>query len=573
MPDADTTRATDSRSSEGASSLRRFGRALRITGSVDPTRERTASLNQMLLGAVVLARSILVVIGSFPGDVSLLFVGVVIVFILTGATLIIPWNRIPLGWMALVPTLDIVAILIMWQSSPESSFGLLWIFPTTWLAGGFGLIGMYGVMIGVSGVFCVSVLLDPRQTVTYTTFLLPLVIVALAATSYLTARRTSAQRTLLARQAQLLRQVLERTRRQEQEVTEVLDAVDFGVIRIGHDGTIAVTNEAHGRLQQAILEAETDADSSATAYRDDGVTALPRDELPVERALRGEAFDGQVVWFGDPAGDRRALSVTARRVRDTSGRDAGAVVISRDVTSEATALRVRDDLVASVSHELRTPLTSILGYLDLAIDDPAVPESSRKNLEIAERNAERLLGIVADILAASSSSPSSIELSMSLADIDVADVARAAIESLVPRAAERAVTIDGSGLEPAHAYADPQRLRQVIDNLIANGIKYNRDGGTVAVGTTTDGRSTWILVRDTGVGISEVDRARLFQRYYRGNAVRGSGMHGTGLGLAISRDIVRAHGGEIALRSSPGVGSTFIVKLPAHQPAQEGADL
>ena len=187
-------------------------------------------------------------------------------------------------------------------------------------------------------------------------------------------------------------------------MTEVLDAVDFGVIRIASDGQVAVTNEAHGRLQQAIRSDEDDRATDVPAFRDDGVTRLPHDELPLERALRGEAFDGQVVWFGSEPGPRQALSITARRLTDSSGEDAGAVVVSRDVTTELNALRARDELVASVSHELRTPLTSILGYLDLAIEDPDLPEHLRSNLDIAERNAERLLGIIADILAASSSS-------------------------------------------------------------------------------------------------------------------------------------------------------------------------
>jgi signal transduction histidine kinase len=167
---------------------------------------------------------------------------------------------------------------------------------------------------------------------------------------------------------------------------------------------------------------------------------------------------------------------------------------------------------------------------------------------------------VAEILAASSSSPSAVEASLAPQRLDAQDLARAAAEAALPRAATRAITIDTTGLELAPVWADPLRLRQVIDNLVSNAIDYNRDGGTVFVGTTTDGTSSWILVRDTGIGISESDRSRLFHRYYKAGAARRAG---TGLGLAIARDIVRAHGGEIALRSTPGAGSTFIVKLPA----------
>jgi signal transduction histidine kinase len=533
----------------------------------DRTRARAATLNQLLLGSVVFVLGILIAVGPFTGDVVMFFTGVVIIFVLTGATLVIPWNRVAFGWVAVVPAIDIVAITLMQLAAPGSALGLLWIFPTTWLAAGFGLLGLFAVIVAVAGIVSVLAALNEQQ-VTYATVLLPLVLIAVATTSHLAARRSDAQRTLLAKQAQLLRRVLERTRRQEQEVTEVLDAVDFGVIRITPDGQVAVTNDAHGRLQQAIRSDIDGADDESTeredipAFRDDGSTPLPHDELPVERALRGEAFDGQVVWFGIEPGPRQALSITARRLTDSAGQDVGAVVVSRDVTSELNALRARDELVASVSHELRTPLTSILGYLDLAIEDPDLPDHLRANLDVAERNAERLLGIIGDILAASSSS-TSVEASLTPLSVDAREIVRASAEALAPRASSRAITIDTGGLEEAFVWADPLRLRQVIDNLLSNAITYNRDGGTVFLGTTSDGASSWILVRDTGAGMTEDERARLFQRFYKAGPARRSG---TGLGLAISRDIVRAHGGELGLHSSPGVGSTFIVKLPATEP-------
>jgi signal transduction histidine kinase len=530
---------------------------------LDQTRGRTATLNQLLLGSVVFVLAVLIGLGPFVGDTRLFFVGVVIVFVLAGATLVVPWNRISLGWVAVVPAIDIIAIALMQLAAPGSALGLLWIFPMTWLASGFGVLGLYAVLVAIAGIVALLTALS-TQSVSYDTLLLPLVLVAIAATSYLNARRSDAQRMLLAKQALLLTRVLERTRRQEQEVTEVLDAVDFGVIRIAADGQVSVTNDAHGRLRPASGAGDAPEEP---VFRDDGMTPLPGDELPLSRALRGEAFDSQVLWFGEEPGPRQALSVTARRLRDSSGEDSGAVVVSRDVTAELTALRARDDLVASVSHELRTPLTAILGYLDLAIEDPGIPDHVRANLDIAERNAERLLRIVADILAASSSS-SSTETSIEPQDIDAAEVVRAAAESLAPRADARAITIDTAGLEAARVSADPMRLRQVIDNLLSNAITYNRDGGTIFLGTTSDGTSSWILVRDTGMGISDADRSRLFQRFYKAGGPRRAG---TGLGLSISRDIVRAHGGDIGLHSSPGVGSTFIVKLPVASASAESA--
>ncbi len=528
-------------------------------GYADSTRGRTAVLNQLLLGSVVLALTIFVAMGSFAGDISGFFAGVVVIFVLSGATLVIPWDRLAYNWIAAVPILDIVAITAMRIAAPDSGVGILVIFPIVWLAAAFGVWGLIVSVAAAIGVVGGLSLRFPAG-LTYVSLLFPLVLIALAVISYLSSRRSNAQRTLLGKQAQLLQRVLERTRRQEQEVTEALDAVDFGVIRIAPGGQIAVTNDAHGRLQQAVRS--DDGRENAPAFRDDGTTPLPADELPLERALRGEAFDDQVVWFGAAADNRTALSISSRRITDSAGRDQGAVIVSRDVTAELAALHARDELVASVSHELRTPLTSILGYIDLAIEDPGISEPVRANLDVAERNAERLLGIIADILAASSSA-SSYETTFERELVSAHEIVRGAAEALTVRAASRTISIDTDGLEAATVWADPARVRQVIDNLLSNAITYNREGGTVFLGTTTDGSSSWIVVRDTGPGMSEVERARLFQRFYKAGPSRRSG---TGLGLAISRDIVRAHGGELGLHSSPGVGSTFTVKLPARAP-------
>jgi signal transduction histidine kinase len=529
---------------------------------VDRTRDRTATLNQLLLTAVVLVTCSLMAVAPLPGDAVRFFLGVVMVVIVTGATLVVPWNALPSGWVAVVPALDIVAIAVMQLAVPDSRLGLLWIFPVMWLASGFGVPGLCAVVAAIAGISGILSIISARE-VTDRTLLLPLVLFAVAITAHLTARRSDAQRTLLARQSQLLRSVLARSRRQEQVVTEVLDAVDFGIVRIDPDGRTAVTNDAHGRLQQGLEPHDT---SEVPVFRDDGTSPLPPEDLPLERARRGESFDDEVVWFGVEPGVRRALTVTARRLTDPDGADAGAVVVSRDITAELEARRARDELVASVSHELRTPLTSILGYLDLAIEDPDTPDAVRANLDIAERNAERLLQIVADVLAASRSSASAFGASLAPAALDASEIVHAAATDAATRAAARAITIDTSGLEPARVWADALRLRQVVDNLVSNAITYNRDGGAIHVGTTSDGNWSWILVRDTGIGISEADRARVFHRYYKAGAERRAG---TGLGLAITRDIVRAHGGEIGLHSSPGVGSTFIVKLPATPP--EGA--
>jgi signal transduction histidine kinase len=530
----------------------------------DRTRGRSPALTQLLLGALVLVVAIAVLATDLVESMLVFFIGVTGVFVLTGLALIVPWGRMSSWWLIGIPLADIVAVGVMRGAAPALGTGLLFIFPVMWLATGFGMIGLISGVTTATVTYWITVAIGPPNPAILSTILLPVVLVAVGLTSFIAARRAAAQRMLLDKQAALLRQSAERARRQELIVTEVLDAVDFGIIRIDETGAITVTNDAHARLQQVLADVE--GEDRPEAYRVDRTTPLPRDELPLERARRGAVFQDERVWFGAPGGPQRALSFTARRLLDADGRDNGAVVVSRDVTVEMLAARARDEVISSVSHELRTPLTSILGYIELAIDDPATPPRIRSNLQIADRNAEQLLELVSDVLTASAAADDRVELVMQPEIVEVSGVIRSAVESLVLRAGERGVTIDTTRLRPAHAYVDPRRLAQVIDNLLSNAVKYNREGGRVSLQSATTGRWTAIVVEDTGVGMTQEDTDALFQRYYRGVAVRSSLVSGTGLGLAISRDIVRGHGGDIRVSSVLGVGSTFTVTLPSTKP-------
>lgn len=523
-------------------------------------RGRTAVLNQLILCALVLVVATVGIFSHSLRNESLFLVGVVLVFAVGAATLAVPWARFPRWLVYVLPLADIAAIAVMRVAEPMSGLGLVWVFPAMWLAT-LGTIGYVVQFVVITATYAVIVVTAGTTVWGYTTFLLPVAVLAVATTTFISSRRQRAQAHLLDKQAALLSGALQRAQRQEELVIDVLDAVDFGVLRIAPDGTVSVVNEALGRFQNTIPGFGARSREIENAYRADGVTPLPRAERPLFRALEGEVFENQVVWFGHPDERRHAMSITVRRMHDAEGADAGAVLIARDVTPEMTALRARDRLVASVSHELRTPLTSVLGYLDLAMDTLDDPEQARRSLEIAARNGERLLEIVADILAASSSSRLSVDMTISPEPVDVAELVAATAEAWRPRAAERALTIDTAGIEPAGAFADPLRLRQVLDNLVSNAVKYNRDGGAIFLGCTTDGSSTWILVRDTGTGIAEADLERLFERYFRAR----TDVEGTGLGLSISRDIIRAHGGDITVRTSRGLGSTFMVQLPVDE--------
>ncbi|PZU33305.1 MAG: two-component sensor histidine kinase [Microbacterium sp.] len=527
-------------------------------------RDRVAAGNQLLLcGIVVVLFTGGLALGSLtrPG---LFAIGALVIAIGAIVALSVPWSQVPPGWVALVPVVDIAAITVLRVAEPTSGVGLLWAFPAMWLAS----LGRWGLVTGcalIPTLYWVVVALTPSASFSFSTLLLPIVIVAISSAGYSSAQRFAAQRELLDAQAARLAFARAAAVRQEQLVSEVLDTVDFGVVRLSVGGDIVYENDAVGRFSSAIPGLHA-ASARTDLLLEDGVTPLDPSDHPLARVRRGDTIEDEVVWSRDAEGRLSALSFASRRLIDHRGEDSGAVIVARDVTAEREALRARDDLVASVSHELRTPLTSVLGYLELALDED-LPDRARRHVDTALSSGERLLAIVADILSASRSSRHSVESSVHPREIDVAEVVRASALALKPLAEERVIKVTVAADERVTAFADASRIRQVIDNLLGNAIKFNRDGGAVELAVRADGGTSVIEVRDTGVGIAEADRARVFERFFRAS----EDVAGNGLGLAISAEIVKAHGGRLSVDSTPGYGSTFTVELPSREPEESGA--
>jgi len=302
------------------------------------------------------------------------------------------------------------------------------------------------------------------------------------------------------------------------------------------------------------------------AYQPDRITPYPQDTRPFARALRGQPFDNLTFWVGEPGSRQVAYSVTSRRLQTPAGDDDGGVLVMRDVTAELEAISARDSLIGSVSHELRTPLTSILGYLELAMDDPELDEETRHMIEVSYRNAERLVALVTDLLLAASEASST--LPVTLESCDVTEIVEQAIDGQLPAASEREIVMDVALIPNLVAPADPLRMRQVIDNLLSNAIKYNRPGGKIKVRMRRREREVSISITDTGLGIAPADLAQLFDRFFRTESAKSSKTVGTGLGLGITRDIIRQHGGELTVTSELGTGSTFTITFPTELPVE-----
>jgi signal transduction histidine kinase len=220
--------------------------------------------------------------------------------------------------------------------------------------------------------------------------------------------------------------------------------------------------------------------------------------------------------------------------------------------------RLKSDLVNTVSHELRTPLSGVLGFTKLLLTRDFDPETRRHYLGIVDAQARRLSDLLDDFLDVRRIEEGRFERAKELVDMATLLREEAQLYSQQSPKHELALDIDGA---PLGVMGNPDRLRQVIGNLISNAIKYSPSGGVVAVHAAPENGHILVEVRDEGMGIPRSQQGQIFTKFFRGDAAA-SGITGTGLGLAVSRDIVESHGGRIGFRSAEGQGTTFFVELP-----------
>jgi signal transduction histidine kinase len=220
--------------------------------------------------------------------------------------------------------------------------------------------------------------------------------------------------------------------------------------------------------------------------------------------------------------------------------------------------RMKDEFVALISHDLRTPLTSIMGYVELALEEE-LGADTRSFLEVVSRSSQRLLRLVDDLLFVARLQSGRLELVRTR--LDLKEVAAQAAEEARGRADAKdlELVVDANGSVPVEA--DRGRVFQLLDNLISNAIKFTPDGGSVEI--RVHGADAAVLeVCDTGIGFTEAEAARVFERFYRTERAVERQVPGTGLGLFIAHAIADAHGGRISAHPRDGGGAVFRVELP-----------
>jgi signal transduction histidine kinase len=233
--------------------------------------------------------------------------------------------------------------------------------------------------------------------------------------------------------------------------------------------------------------------------------------------------------------------------------------------------RLKDEFIALVSHELRTPLTSIGGYLELILEEEVgeLTTQQRRFIEVIERNAQRLLRLVGDLLLVAQIEASGLGLERSV--VDLAKLAAEAVETARPRADKKGIDLSLVCEEEPALACDPARLAQALDNLISNAVKFTPEGGHVEVRVSCRQGRAAIEVEDSGIGISPAERDAIFAPFFRASNAVEREIQGTGLGLVITKAIVLAHRGEIHVESEEGIGTTVRVELPLEHKDGNGA--
>jgi two-component system phosphate regulon sensor histidine kinase PhoR len=344
-----------------------------------------------------------------------------------------------------------------------------------------------------------------------------------------------------------------------QQLRAVLSSMVEGVVALDSEQRVLFANQRAGQL----LGFPTPA--AVGRHLGELVRQRALQEL-VQRALSDRDFHRQELGWHGPG--PRSLAVQVGRLPGTPPR--GIVLVFHDTSDLRRLERLRQEFVANVSHELKTPLSVITACVETLIDGAVEDEENRgRFLQRIAEQAGRLHNLILDLLSLARIESETEAFVMQAVSLEkaaaaclerhrtLADGKNQVLEAHPPPASEM------GQVPPIEAWADDEAVRQVLDNLVDNALKYTPAGGTVRVRWGRDSDQVFLQVEDSGIGIPEGELPRIFERFYRVDKARSRELGGTGLGLSIVKHLAQAMQGSVSARSKVGEGSTFTVRLPA----------
>ena len=356
------------------------------------------------------------------------------------------------------------------------------------------------------------------------------------------------------RSADQLQERITEIARDRARTEAILSAMDDGVMAVDHRGTVVLANQA--------LRATHDLSEPVGRHYLEVVRQREVSALVEEVLGTGDRRVSEVVMLRGG----RAYAVTGVRFPGPEGQPHGAVLTFHDVTERHRVERLRRDFVANASHELRTPLTSVRGFVE-ALEDGAMEESStaRRFLAKIRTHADRMAALVSDLLELSRLE--SGERPPRYEALRPADAVEEVVASLAEQARARQIVLSTDIADAPDVVSDGDRLRQILENLLENAVKYTPPGGHVAVSAKAGADGSVVFeVADDGPGIPPEHLPRIFERFYRVDKARSREMGGTGLGLSIVKHLAEGMGATVSVVSEPGRGTRFSVRVPFRPP-------
>lgn len=549
--------------------------------------------------AVLVAAVLMWTVPGIPvTDLGFAIGGLAIIAAVTVFAAVLSARGVHEGWVVMmIPMIDILALGAIRTSTggPASLFSSFVLLPVIWIAAAPGRrqVVIVGVLSSIA-LIMPNIIDQPDNAADWLRGVIgPLVFATVGAivnelSRQQRLRTTQAEAHVVERTAALAANeaILEQLRASEQQYRSLSDSFtslwnsitgqaviatdDCGVITAWNPGAVRLLGmEVPDALASVRVDRFFPSHTLAQFVTEDGGRA---DEglHPGLRALFDDADAGLPVDshldVARVGGSTVPARVTVTPYQDADGSRRGYLLVITDETRAVEVARMKDEFVGMISHELRTPLSAIIGFLDLLQNDPAQPLTAEQ-LEfvgIIERNAQRLLNLVGDLLFTAQVESGRFPLERS--EADVVDLVRSAVVSAGPHAQREGIDLVADVPEaPVRVLLDAGRIGQAIDNLLSNAIKFTAAGGRVVASVRTVDGAVELAVRDTGVGIPEDEQGMLFTRFFRASTATRNAVPGVGLGLTITRAIVLAHGGTMDVTSKEGVGTEFRMLLPTAQ--------